>query len=103
MTDRIERHSVDLLAAPTGGTDWLLLSGFASLAPVYVREIWFTPIEASQGPAQKILYVHATSAVVALYLAFALMADARARCLLLRPANTLRGAEGPAAAPPPLH
>src|SRR5258708_9701604 len=93
MTDRIERHSVDLLAAPTRGTDWLLLSGFAALATVYVRVIWFTPIEASQGPAQKILYVHATSAFVALYLAFALMAVTSVLYLWLRDEKLDRVAE----------
>ncbi len=96
MTDRIQRHSVDLLAAPTRGTDWLLLSGFAALATVYVRVIWFTPIEASQGPAQKILYVHATSAFVALYLAFALMAVASALYLWLRDEKLDRVAESSA-------
>src|SRR5258708_18156367 len=93
MTDRIERHSVDLLAAPTGGTDWLLLSGFGALAAVYVRVIWFTPIEASEGPAQKILYLHATSAFVALYLAFALMAVTSVLYLLLRDQKLDRLAE----------
>jgi heme exporter protein C len=40
---------------------------------VYVRAIYFTPIDALQGPAQKILYVHAPSAWVGLYLAFGLV------------------------------
>lgn len=40
---------------------------------VYVRAIYFTPIEALQGPAQKILYIHAASGWVALYLAFGLV------------------------------
>ena len=54
--------------------DWLLLSGFIAVTAVYVRALAFTPPEAIQGPAQRILYIHATSAFVALYLAFVLMA-----------------------------
>jgi heme exporter protein C len=45
-----------------------------SVVAVYIRAIYFTPIEALQGPAQKILYIHAPSAWVALYLAFGLVA-----------------------------
>lgn len=96
MTDRTQRHSLDSLAASARGTDWLLVSGFAALAAVYVRVIWFTPIEASQGPAQKILYVHATSAFVALYLAFALMAVTSALYLWLRDEKLDRVAESSA-------
>lgn len=40
---------------------------------VYTRAIYFTPFDALQGPAQKILYVHAPSAWVGLYLAFGLV------------------------------
>ncbi|MFI5239707.1 MAG: cytochrome c biogenesis protein [Gemmatimonadales bacterium] len=40
---------------------------------VYIRAIFFTPFDALQGPAQKILYVHAPSAWVGLYLAFGLV------------------------------
>ncbi len=96
MTDRIQHHGVDSLATSARGTDWILLSGFAALAAVYVRVIWFTPIEASQGSAQKILYVHATSAFVALYLAFALMAVASALYLWLRDETLDRVAESSA-------
>jgi len=79
----------NLLATPTGRTQrgapgppgatgnafgwlfWLaVLCELASLA----RALLFTPIEAHQGAAQKILYIHAAAAFTALYLAFALMA-----------------------------
>ncbi len=36
----------------------------AGLAAVYVRAWMFTPIERFQGPAQKILYVHAPTATI---------------------------------------
>jgi heme exporter protein C len=86
-------------AAPgrrAAGVDWLLLAGFAAVAAVMVRAIWFTPIEARQGPAQKILYVHATSAFVALYLAFGLLAVASALYLWLKDEKLDRVAESAA-------
>ncbi len=92
-------------AAPSGTSaaslprrrfDFLLASGFVALAAVYVRAVAFTPVEALQGPAQKILYVHATSAFVALYLAFALLAVASALYLWLRDEKLDRVAESAA-------
>lgn len=73
--------------------DWLLVAGFVAVAAVYVRAIAFTPVEALQGPAQKILYVHATSAFVALYLAFALMAVCSLLYLVLKDEKLDRLAE----------
>jgi heme exporter protein C len=55
-----------------------------AVAGTMVRAIAFTPIEARQGPAQKIFYVHAPSAFVALYLAFGLVAVSSALYLWLR-------------------
>jgi heme exporter protein C len=74
-------------------TDLLLPVGFLAVAAVYVRAIFFTPVEAVQGPAQKILYVHATSAFVALYLAFALMAVCSLLYLVLKDEKLDRLAE----------
>ncbi|MDB4884679.1 MAG: cytochrome c assembly protein [Gemmatimonadetes bacterium] len=74
-------------------TDLLLPVGFVAVAAVYVRAIFFTPVEAVQGPAQKILYVHATSAFVALYLAFALMAVCSLLYLVLKDEKLDRLAE----------
>jgi heme exporter protein C len=76
--------------------DLLLPAGFAAVAAVYVRAIFFTPVELLQGPAQKILYVHATSAFVALYLAFALLAVSSALYLWLRDEKLDRVAESAA-------
>lgn len=42
---------------------WILtLSGLAGLVLVYVWAAFFTPVESTQGPAQKIFYVHVPSA-----------------------------------------
>jgi heme exporter protein C len=54
--------------------DWSIgLAAFAVIG-VAIRAIWFTPIDARQGPAQKIYYVHPPSAIVGMYIAFGLMA-----------------------------
>ena len=45
----------------------------AAVTGVYIRAIFFTPFDALQGPAQKIFYVHAASAWVALFLASGLV------------------------------
>ena len=54
-----------------------------SVIALYIRAIYFTPIEAMQGAAQKILYVHAPSAWVA-FLAFGFVAITSALYLWLR-------------------
>ena len=71
-------------ASPSRGIDWLLTTGVVAVAALYVRVFAFTPNEASQGMAQKILYLHATSAFVALYLGFALMAVTSGLYLFLK-------------------
>jgi heme exporter protein C len=50
---------------------WLALA-FGLLVVVYVRALGFTPVEATQGPAQKIFYIHVPSAWVA-FLAFGIV------------------------------
>jgi heme exporter protein C len=59
--------------ATGGGFDWFFLVALILVAVTFVRAIFFTPIEATQGPAQKIFYVHAPSAGVA-FLAFGIVA-----------------------------
>ena len=61
----------------------------------YIRAIFFTPLEALQGPAQKILYVHAPAAWVA-FMAFALVAVASGLYLWLREDRLDRIAESSA-------
>lgn len=59
--------------APARGLDWLFIVAVLLMAGTFVRAIYFTPIESTQGPAQKIFYMHAPSAWVA-FLAFGLVA-----------------------------
>ena len=42
---------------------WITLLGLVLLAAVYVRALAFTPVERSQGPAQKIYYLHVPAAI----------------------------------------
>jgi len=51
---------------------WLSAAGLVGLVAVYVVALQFTPVEARQGPAQKIFYIHVPSAWSAL-LAFSLV------------------------------
>jgi heme exporter protein C len=67
-----------------GGFDWFLTVAVVAVAATFVRAIFFTPVEARQGAAQKIFYVHAPSAFLALYVAFGLVALAGALYLWLR-------------------
>jgi heme exporter protein C len=55
----------------------------ALLAGIYVRALAFTPVEAVQGPAQKIFYVHVPSAWVA-FLAFGLVGVCSVVYLIVR-------------------
>ena len=78
MNDSTLHSHAPPIAAPRaatrgGGPDWLFVVAALAVAGTLVRAIWFTPIEAIQGPAQKIFYVHAPSAWVA-FLAFGIVA-----------------------------
>lgn len=64
--------------------DWTIVVAAIAVIGVAIRAIWFTPIEARQGPAQKIYYIHPPSAAVGMYVGFGLMAIASAVYLWLR-------------------
>jgi heme exporter protein C len=53
--------------------DWLLALAVVGMAGAYVRAIFFTPVEALQGAAQKIYYIHVPAALSA-YLALGIVA-----------------------------
>jgi heme exporter protein C len=53
--------------------DWVLGLAVLAVVLVYIRAIYFTPVEASQGPSQKIYYLHLAS-VLGGYLAFGVVA-----------------------------
>lgn len=58
---------------PRPVVDWVLWVAVLGVVLVYVRVIYFTPIEAAQGPSQKIYYLH-LPAVIAGYLAIGVVA-----------------------------
>jgi heme exporter protein C len=78
------------------GPDPLMGVAIVAVVLVFVRALMFTPIEARQGPAQKIMYVHATAAFIALYVAFVLMAIASILYLWLKDEKLDRVAESAA-------
>jgi heme exporter protein C len=73
----------------------LSIAAAVAIAVTYIRVIFFTPLEALQGPAQKILYVHAPAAWVA-FMAFGLVAVASGLYLWLREDRLDRIAESSA-------
>lgn len=73
----------------------LTVAAVVAIALTYIRAIFFTPLEALQGPAQKILYVHAPAAWVA-FMAFGLVAIASMLYLWLREDRLDRIAESSA-------
>jgi heme exporter protein C len=59
--------------APPGVFDWLSVVGALGTVAIFIRAIYFTPIEATQGAAQKIYYLHVPAALAA-YIAVSLTA-----------------------------
>ena len=73
----------------------LTIAAVVAVVVTYIRAIFFTPIEAVQGPVQKIFYIHAPAAWVA-FLAFGLVAIASILYLWLREERLDRIAESSA-------
>lgn len=73
----------------------LSIAALVAVVVTYVRAIFFTPLEAVQGPAQKILYIHAPAAWVA-FMAFGLVALVSILYLWLREDRLDRIAEASA-------
>ena len=65
-----QAHHAPQMVLPQSGpvTSTTVVNTRPTSAAVFVRVFAFTPIEAAQGAAQKILYIHASAAFVALYL-----------------------------------
>lgn len=58
----------------TKGFDWFLGLSVVACVGACVRALFFTPIDAMLGAAQKIFYIHVPAAVVGLYLSCGLLA-----------------------------
>lgn len=75
--------------------DWFFGLAVLAIIGIYIRAIYFTPLEALQGAAQKIYYLHVPSAVAA-YVAVGLCALASLVFLWLRDERADRMAEASA-------
>lgn len=75
--------------------DWLLIVAGLAVAAVYVRAIFFTPMDALQGLAQKIYYIHVPAALGA-YMAVSIVALMSVVYLWLRDERADRLAEASA-------
>jgi heme exporter protein C len=82
-------------ASTRSRVEWLIIAALLAVAGVYVRVIWFTPVELRQGAAQKIFYIHLPAALAA-FLAFGLVAIAGLLYLWLRDERLDRFAESSA-------
>jgi heme exporter protein C len=97
VRDRVPAMTSPKVAPRGSGYDLLLLAAVLAVLGSWARVIWFTPVEAIQGPAQKIFYVHVPSAWVA-FIAFFLVALTGALYLWLRDLRLDRFAESSAEA-----
>jgi heme exporter protein C len=68
---------------PRPRADWVALLAVLAVLGTLVRAVFFTPLEARQGAAQKIFYIHVPAAWVA-FMAFGLVAIAGLAYLFLR-------------------
>jgi len=67
------RAPVAATRASGRGIDWFFLVAVVLVVITFVRVVYFTPVEAIQGPAQKIFYLHLPAALAA-FMAFGLVA-----------------------------
>jgi heme exporter protein C len=87
--------AADAPGAPRALVDGWLIAAALAVAAAYVRVIWFTPPEATQGLAQKIYYLHLPAALNA-YIAFGVVAVTSIVYLWLRDPRADRLAESSA-------
>ena len=93
MTERLPL--ADAPRAPRPLVDAWLVAAALAVAAAYIRIIWFTPPEATQGLAQKIYYLHLPAALNA-YIAFGVVAVTSVVYLWLRDPRADRVAESSA-------
>lgn len=95
MTDTTLRAGVARARDAGGLIDGWLVAAAIAVSAAYVRVIWFTPPEATQGLAQKIYYLHLPAALSA-YIAFGVVAVTSIVYLWLRDPRADRVAEASA-------
>ncbi len=102
MTARVNAEGVPPRPAPAAGepprpalVDGWLVAAAIAVAAAYVRAIYFTPPDATQGLVQKVYYLHLPAALNA-YIAFAVVAVTSVVYLWLRDPRADRVAESSA-------
>ncbi len=78
------------------GVDWLLTIAAVACIGASIRALFYTPIDAMLGAAQKIFYVHVPAAVAGLYIACGLLAIASIMYLWIKDDRLDRLAESAA-------
>ncbi|HEY2065900.1 MAG TPA: cytochrome c biogenesis protein CcsA [Gemmatimonadaceae bacterium] len=91
----VRLHDEAAHARPASLIDGWLIAATVAVAAAYIRAIWFTPAEATQGLAQKIYYLHLPAALNA-YIAFGVVAVTSVVYLWLRDPRADRVAEASA-------
>lgn len=79
-----------------GSFDWFLTIAVVACLAACVRALFFTPIDAMLGAAQKIFYIHVPAAIMGLYLACGLLAISSIVYLWIRDERLDRLAESSA-------
>jgi heme exporter protein C len=82
--------------APPRGVDAFLVLAMTACAAACVRALWFTPVDAMLGAAQKIFYVHVPAAILGLYVSCGLLAVASLMYLWIKDPRIDRLAEASA-------
>jgi len=85
-----------LAAADAKGFDWFLAVAIVACLAACIRAIFFTPIDAMLGAAQKIFYIHVPAATAGLYIACGLLAISSLVYLWIRDERLDRLAESSA-------
>jgi heme exporter protein C len=85
------------VAVPASGSfDWFLTVAVVACIAACVRALFFTPIDAMLGAAQKIFYIHVPAAIMGLYLSCGLLAISSIVYLWIRDERLDRLAESAA-------
>jgi heme exporter protein C len=85
------------VAVPASGSfDWFLTIAVVACLAACVRALFFTPIDAMLGAAQKIFYIHVPAAIMGLYLACGILAISSIVYLWIRDERLDRLAESSA-------
>lgn len=68
------QYQSDQRTESSGRFDWFLAFAVVACIGAMIRAVWFTPIDAMLGAAQKIFYVHVPAAIAGLYIACGILA-----------------------------